>query len=153
MAPRKLTGASISSSPDSRAARIGHPVDLAVLAVADDVDAGVGLLPHHLRDRARDARVEGAAVVGLAQLLVVEQRDQIGRARQAAGVGGEDAAVAALHHSTFRLSFLISADQRVMSRSTIAAYSSGVLDTASPPSAAMRLLHLRLAMRDPHRLR
>ena len=74
--------------------RIGHPVDLAVLAVVDDVDPGIGLPPHHVGDRARAMRAsKAAAVVSLAQLLGVEQRHQIGRPRQAAGVGGEDPAV------------------------------------------------------------
>ena len=77
--------------------RIGHPVDLAVLAVADDVDPGVGLLRHHVRDGAADAGIEGRLVVGLAELLGVEQRDQVGRPRQAAGVRGQDAVRAALH--------------------------------------------------------
>ena len=77
--------------------RIGHPVELAVLAVADDVDAGVGLLAHDLGDGALHPRRERGLVVGLAELLGVEHRDQIGRPRQAAGVGGEDAAGAALH--------------------------------------------------------
>ena len=77
--------------------RIGHPVELAVLAVADHVEAGVGLLADHLVDGALHPRRECGLVVGLAQLLGVQHRDQIGRPRQAAGVGGEDAARAALH--------------------------------------------------------
>src|SRR4029079_8230480 len=118
--------------------RISHPIDLGVLAVADHVDPGIRLCPHHLGNRMRDTRVAAGPVIRFAQFLPIQQRDQVGRARQASGVSGEDAAVAALHHSTLRLSFLISADHRVMSRSTIALYSSGVLETACPPSAAMR---------------
>ena len=107
---------------------------------------------HDVGYRACDARVEGGAVVGLAHLLLVEERNQIGRARQAAGVGREDAALAALHHSTLRLSFLISADQRVMSRSTIARI---FFRRARHRFAAVGgdpLLNLGIGDRDAHRL-
>ena len=77
--------------------RVGHPVELAVLAVADDVDAGIDLPANDLGDGALHPRRERGLVVGLAQFLGVEHRHQIGRPRQAAGVGGQDAAGAALH--------------------------------------------------------
>src|SRR5262249_43319097 len=77
--------------------RIGHPVDLAVLAVVDDVDADVRLLPHDLADGAPHARLQRGAVEILAQLLGVEGSHQICRPRQAAGMGGQDAGRTALH--------------------------------------------------------
>ncbi len=76
---------------------IGHPVELAVLAVADDVDLGVDLLLDHLGDGPADTRRERLGVVGFTQFLGVEHRDEIAGPRQAAGVGGEDPARAALH--------------------------------------------------------
>lgn len=62
------------------AARVGHPVELAVLAVADHVEAGVELPLHHLGDGAADARCERLGIVGLAQLLGVATRSA-GRGR------------------------------------------------------------------------
>ena len=100
VAVRKRTGLSISFEAVEPRPRIGHPVELAVLAVADDVDAGVDLLADHLVDGALHPRRERGLVVGLAQLLGVQHRDQIGRPRQAAGVGGQDAARAALHSNS-----------------------------------------------------
>src|SRR5262249_11693795 len=86
--------------PRKPRARIGHPVELAVLAVADHVEAGVRLLAHDLVDGALDPRSEQGLVVRLIQLLGVEHRDKIARPRQASGVGGQDAADAALHSKT-----------------------------------------------------
>ena len=68
-----------------------------MLAVVDHVDAGRGLPPHDLVDGARDALIEGRTVVILSELLGVEQRDQVGRPRQAAGVRGQDTVPAGLH--------------------------------------------------------
>jgi hypothetical protein len=50
---------------------------------------------------ARRARVGRARVVGLAELLGIERRDQVGRARQAAGMGGENAVLALFHTDLF----------------------------------------------------
>src|SRR5262249_41575072 len=75
----------------------GHPVHLGVLAVIDHVDANLGLLCDSLRNRAGDAPIVSGAVVALTQFFRVEQRDKIRRARQAAGVRGEDAVRAAFH--------------------------------------------------------
>src|SRR6185369_9137166 len=77
--------------------RIRHPVELAVLAVADDVDTRIDLLASHLRDGALHPRRERGLVVRFAELLGVEHQDKISRPRQAACVGGQDAADAALH--------------------------------------------------------
>ena len=52
MAPRKRDRAVDLLKPAQPRPRIGHPVDLAVLAVVDDVDAGVGLPAHDLGDGA-----------------------------------------------------------------------------------------------------
>ena len=64
---------------------------LAELAIADDVDAGIGLLAHDFRDRFRKASLVRGLVVGLAVLDPVQELDQFRRPHQAADVGGHDA--------------------------------------------------------------
>ncbi len=76
---------------------VGHPVELAVLAVADHVDAGRGLLADDLVDRPFYPRRKSRAVVRLVQLLGVQHRHEIGGPRQAAGVRREDPTSAAPH--------------------------------------------------------
>ena len=71
--------------------------DLALLAVADAVDPGRDLpgddLPHGLGK----PRLERLLVECLAALARLQKSQEIGRARQAADMGGEDAVFAALH--------------------------------------------------------
>ena len=62
------------------------------LAVADDVEADVGLPLDALVDRFRDLAVEFLRSWGLAGDLCADQLEQFGRSRQAAGVCGDDAA-------------------------------------------------------------
>jgi hypothetical protein len=71
-----------------------------VLAVPDDIDAGINLLANDLGDRALHPHRERGLVIRLAQFLGVEHGDKIARPRQAAGVGGQDAADAALHSNS-----------------------------------------------------
>jgi hypothetical protein len=85
-------GEAIESRPGVR-----HPVELAVLAVADYIDAGGRLLADDLVNGPLHPRREGRAVVRLTQFLGVQHRYKISRPRQAAGVRREDLAGAALH--------------------------------------------------------
>ena len=64
---------------------------LAELAVADDVDTGLGLLAHDLGDEFGQAGLEGRLVVGLAVFDGAPELDQLGWPDQAADMGGEDA--------------------------------------------------------------
>ncbi len=71
---------------------VERPIEpLAELAVADDVDAGLGLLAHHLGDGFGQAGFEGRLVVGLAVLDGAPELDQFWWPDQAADMGGEDA--------------------------------------------------------------
>src|SRR5262249_16171822 len=65
---------------------------LAELAIIDDVDAAGGLAADHVRNCGSQARQE--LVV---RRVVPVECDEIGRPRQAADVGGENAVSAALH--------------------------------------------------------
>ena len=77
---------------------IGGVGRLADLAVIDDVDPGGDLPTHDLIGRARDRVIEGAAVAKLTALPALQQIDDLGRAPQAAGVGGENSIRAGLPH-------------------------------------------------------
>src|SRR5262249_27779605 len=78
-----------------------RPADrLAELAVADDVDAGLRLLPHDLGDGIGQALVIGFLVEPLACLARAQELLQLGRPDQAADVGGENALSAAFHRSS-----------------------------------------------------
>jgi hypothetical protein len=74
-----------------RAARLRH------FAVVDQVDAGVGLLSHHFGHGAAHPLSQRHALDRHALFLGVHHPDQVIRARQAAGVGGEEALGAADH--------------------------------------------------------
>ena len=69
----------------------GPVAALAVLAVADDIDAGVGLVLDDLLDRLPEAGFVGGLVVGLAILDLAQKLDQFGWPNQAADMGREDA--------------------------------------------------------------
>src|SRR5262249_37366908 len=78
--------------------RVLRPTDrLAELAVADDVDADVGLLAHDLDDGLLQALGIGGVVEGPAGLLGAQNRAQRRRADEAADMGGEDPIGAAFH--------------------------------------------------------
>jgi putative ABC transport system substrate-binding protein len=67
------------------------------LPVVDHVQASLELLADHHGDRLRDARLQRGRVIGLAAVARPQQLDEVRRARQAAGVGGQDPIGAALH--------------------------------------------------------
>ncbi len=67
------------------------------LAVADHVDAGLGLAANDLGDRIGQAPVVGGLVDRLARLLRAQEILQRLRPDQAADMGGEDAIGAAFH--------------------------------------------------------
>src|SRR6185436_6405350 len=67
------------------------------LAVVDDVDAGVDLLPDDVGDGPAHTRPEGAGVGRGPAVERFQQRREVGRPRKAAGVRREDAVGAALH--------------------------------------------------------
>ena len=74
---------------------------LAVFAVADDVDAALGLLPDNLRDGVLQCALVGRFVVGLAGLLGAKKLLQLRRPDQAADMGGENTVRAAVHGVPF----------------------------------------------------
>ena len=74
--------------------------DLALLAVADAVDAAGDLLLDDLAHRPREPRLERGLVEPLAGLACFEHRQEIGRARQAADMRRQDAVGAELHRGT-----------------------------------------------------
>ena len=73
---------------------VGGIARLRHLAVVDEVDAGLGLLLHHLGDRRAHARRQRRAVDRHALLLGVHHPDEVVRSRQAAGMGGQEALAA-----------------------------------------------------------
>ena len=77
--------------PAQAVADVRGVADLAHLAVADDVDAGVDLVSHAVSH----GRIQQAVVLGAVDLLAAvlgeHELDQLGRPRQAADVGGQDA--------------------------------------------------------------
>ena len=83
----------------------GHALDhilrpgnaLAELAVADDVDADLGLLADHLGDRLLEVAGVRRGVVALALLLGAQVLPDHVRADQAADMGGENPVGAAVH--------------------------------------------------------
>ena len=78
--------------------RVLRPADrLAELAVADDVDAGAGLLPHDIGHGVGQAFLIGFYVVRLAALLGAQEFLQRLRADQAADMRGENAIGTAFH--------------------------------------------------------
>src|SRR5262249_20849826 len=63
----------------------------AEFAIADDVDADIGLLAHDLGDRVGEAGFESGLVKRLAVFDQSPKFDQLRRPDQAADMGGEDA--------------------------------------------------------------
>lgn len=96
-AERRRAGAAEAGEPVHH---VHGVVGAALLAVIDDVEAAIDLLAHHMRHRfAYRGGQFGAARARLC-LLGRQQLDHLGRARQTAGVGGENAVGAALHQIT-----------------------------------------------------
>src|SRR4029077_20894151 len=69
---------------------VGNKTDLAHLAVADDIDAGLGLLTYAGIDRRLDACIDCQVVDRLAGLTLLKHLDQIGRTRQASHMRSKD---------------------------------------------------------------
>src|SRR6185503_17533745 len=74
------------------------------LAVARNVDAGLGLQPYHLGHRAPEAVLVLAVADGLVALLALHQVDERLRPREAADVRREDAPRVARHRQPFSIS-------------------------------------------------
>src|SRR6185295_16861304 len=112
---------------------------LALLAIGDDVDAGRALLFHDVRYRLARELVEGGFVVGLPQVLRLQQGYEGIRAREAPDVGGEDAFGAALHEVSsycgVRPALRATAAQRCSSAAICAFNRSGVLVVTSTASS------------------
>src|SRR5262249_36248447 len=83
---------------------VAEEARLRLLAVAGDVDAGRGLVAHHLRDALASALGERLLVVGVARLLGSHCEDDRRRSHKAAGVGGEDAVLTVFHDEPSMLS-------------------------------------------------
>jgi hypothetical protein len=73
--------------------QVTGPAGLAELPVVDHIDTNLGLLLHHLGDRA----LEGSGVPGLVVGSSLERIIQLGWARQAADVSRENSISTALH--------------------------------------------------------
>src|SRR5262249_47427744 len=82
------------------------------LAVVDDVDAELDLLGDDGFHGGADARREAGGVVRLAFSLGLDELQQVGGTGQAARVGGEDAAFAALHAVSSSFSIFFSSAAR-----------------------------------------
>ena len=76
---------------------VGGIARLRHLAVIDDVDAGIGLLSHHLGHRRAHPRRQGGALDRHSLFLGVHHADEVVGPRQAAGVGRQEAIGAAYH--------------------------------------------------------
>jgi hypothetical protein len=80
----------------------GPVAALAELAVADDVDACLGLLAHDRVDRLLQTSLVGGFIVGLAILDLVQELDQLRGPHQAADMGCEDAVGGRCHFAPSR---------------------------------------------------
>ena len=83
--------------PAQPLARIGGEVALGLLAVVDDVEPGGGLLPHHAGHRVTNLRRQRGGVERRALILGGQYDPQGVRARQAAGMGRQDALATTFH--------------------------------------------------------
>src|SRR5437588_140742 len=68
-----------------------------LLAIVADVDAGLELAGHHMSHGRLGLAREGGGVYAFAPVLAHEQVAQRRRAGKAAGMGGQDPLLAALH--------------------------------------------------------
>ena len=109
-AARERIGAGFDRPPLEARQPFQHilrPADrFAEFAVADDIDADLGLLPHHLGDRIFEAIVIAGMIVGFARLFGAQEFLQRRRPDQAADMRGENTIAAALHyHSSLNPEF------------------------------------------------
>ena len=77
---------------------VGNETRLAHLAIADDIETGIHLLPHAVGDGVTDSRGISLFVDRLAVHLVEHHFEQIVRPRQAADVGRQNAIGAQFHY-------------------------------------------------------
>src|SRR5437588_9065549 len=90
-------GAAKGADPRQTVPDIESVGDLALLAVAHAVDAARDLLRDDLPHGLGETRFESGLIEALAAFAGCEQRQEIGRARQAADMGGQDTIGAELH--------------------------------------------------------
>src|SRR6516164_7109101 len=74
-----------------------------LLAVVADVDTRFGLLPHDPAQRLPPEIVDLGRIDGFAARSAHIEAGQLGRARQAAGMGRQDPFLAAAHRHSFQL--------------------------------------------------
>jgi len=78
-----------------------RPTDrFAEFAVADDVEADIGLFPHDSDDAVGEAALIGVLVVGFPTALGTQEFDQLGRPNQAADMRGQDSLIATLQEKS-----------------------------------------------------
>ena len=88
------------SKPLSRSSTYCDQRDrFAELAIADDVDADLGLLAHDFGDRIRQALRVSRLVIRLSSLLGAQEFLQRRRPNETSNMRGQDAITAALHWS------------------------------------------------------
>ena len=92
-----VVAATIGTDAGEAVPNVGGVGDLAEFAVADAVDAGCHLLGDNLADCPRKARLECCLIKLAAGLPRLQKGQQIGRSRQAADMGRQDAVAAELH--------------------------------------------------------
>src|SRR4029453_1488918 len=83
--------------PGEPVVEIPEEARLRLLAVARNIDTGLILPPHHLRDALAGAFSPRLLVVELAALLHPHREDDLGRAQEAAGVCRKNAILAISH--------------------------------------------------------
>jgi len=79
---------------------VGDETHLSHLAIANNIETGLNLFPHHFGDGVAHLSLKGAGVQGLAFLLFLHHCEQLCGPRQAANVSGEDSVDAAFHNMT-----------------------------------------------------
>src|SRR5262245_44672191 len=87
----------LAAEPGEAMADVGGVADLALLAVVDDVNAGLGLHPDDVGDGLAHAGFEGPGIGDRAGIQRFQQGRQVGRPGQTSRVRGEDPIRASLH--------------------------------------------------------
>ena len=92
---------------------VSRIADLALLAIARDIDAHLDLFPDHIFHRALHNRFELGGVHRLPAILREDQIHHILRSRQAADMGGENAVRTQLHLLAVSLGFGVAFQRRI----------------------------------------